>query len=76
MIGGPWDTLVNQGPVVVVLLGLIWALFAGKLVTSREHEEMRRDRNLWRAIADPAIRAAERATSLAEGRVRSDRDDG
>lgn len=76
MGGGPWDSLASQGPVVTVLLGLVWALITGRLITGREFEEMKRDRTLWRAIADPAIRAAERATTMAEGRTRGGDDVG
>ena len=56
------DTLLAGGPAGIVLLLLI----NGVLRLGREHEEMRRDRDMWRRIALDGNDMARHAVEIAE----------
>ena len=46
-----WVLLGQWGPsgVTITLLALaVWMIFTGRLVTRREHQELREDRDYWR----------------------------
>jgi hypothetical protein len=52
--------LLNGVGVVGLLVVLFWMLATGRLVTRREHETVRADRDYWREIGIKGINTAEK----------------
>ena len=65
---------LNTGGVVGVLVFVIWAVYAGKLVTRREFDDLKEDRDKWRDSSLRATDLGDRALLEAERR-HSDRKD-
>lgn len=50
--------LLSGGGVVTLLVGLFWMVATGRIVTRREHDAVKEDRDYWREIAMTGVSAA------------------
>ncbi len=62
-----WDFL-NAGGVLGVLVFVLWAVYSGKLVTRREFDDLKEDRDRWRESSLRATDLSDRALLEAERR--------
>ena len=52
--------LINGAGVVTLLVGLFWMIATGRVVTRREHDAVKEDRDYWREIAMTGVSAAQK----------------
>lgn len=62
-------TTINAGGVVGVLLFVLYAIYTGKIVTRREYDDLKEDRDRWRESNMRAVDLGDRALLEAERRA-------
>lgn len=48
----PWGPLLTGGGFTAIALGSVWMVLTGKLVTAKQHDDMVRAKEHWRAACE------------------------
>lgn len=69
----PWLSYVQSGGVIAVMLGIFWFIITGRLVTGREFNEMKAERDFYRNLTTNSTSMQDRSVNALERLAEKDR---